>query len=46
MRMDAVVVYADRRVRDATHGVVISAKGERISKKKYNLLGADGCRGW
>ena len=46
MRMDAVVVDADRRMGDATHGVVISAKGERISKKKYNLLGADGRRCW
>ena len=32
--MDAVVVDADGRVGDADHGAVISAKGERISKKK------------
>ena len=50
MRMDAVVVDADRRVGDATHGVVISAKGERISKKYITYLvqmdAEAGERGW
>ena len=44
-RMDAVVVDADGSAGDVYHGAVISAKGERISKKN-NLLGADGRRCW
>ena len=36
--MDAVVVDADGRVGDADHGAVISAKGERISKKNRTYL--------
>ena len=37
-RMDAVVVDADGCVGDADHGAVISAKGERISKKYITYL--------
>ena len=36
--MDAVVVVADGCIGDADHGAVISAKGERISKKDITYL--------
>ena len=43
--MDAVVVVADGHVGDADHGAVISAKGERISKKNITYL-VQMCRCW
>ena len=48
--MDAVVVDVDGCVGDADHGAVISAKGERISKKNRTYLvqmdANAGERGW